>query len=502
MIAPLPQAQAPLPIPGESQPDYAVRAHAALLEAVPLTSERNRLVLEAWRAYGNDPLIEKARQTFPDDSWSHKTDIPQFAEHTKERLRRDSAGNPLLDDKGQPVREVDRYDLPALVAICNRCNDRIADTGNFAALSEGHTPTQDQVDAGHKHPELLGYSGPFFIGQVGDKSPRWAIFSDEHYWHDTAPKVARLPTRSVEVWLSPRMEDRFFDPIAALGTETPKLDIGVRFARLHSGELVERYSATFAGAGNVAAPGLVQIPKRTERYSTDPEEGTFMLQPEEIQQVVEALMQTKPFQWLQSQMESSEMAASQDPVVQTPETDGGDGMPPGAPPPAEPAAPPAVPAEDPNKDPNGMGRYSRGNGDLQERYARLERSYEDLQRQVHGEVTARRNAERYSKIQSLSRERVLDVKEEVDRCSKMSDTDFQTHCAMILKRYEKIPVGCQLPDGHIPRPATEVAKDQYSKKLNERALEIANAALAKGEHLPYASALDSARKDLGPAPGE
>ena len=43
--------------------------------------------------------------------------------------------------------------------------------------------------------------------------------------------------------MHPDMAKRYFDPVAALGTEAPRLDLGIRFAKSESGETVKKYSA-------------------------------------------------------------------------------------------------------------------------------------------------------------------------------------------------------------------------------------------------------------------
>lgn len=493
------QPPVPVPLLGESQPDFAIRAHAALSESVPVTSRRNQMILDAWRKGGSSNLLKLTHEHFPDDKFAHATDVPVFAEHTKERVLRDASGNQVTDDKGQPQTQVEKYDLPALRAICERCNHRIADTRNFAAISKGHTPSEDQLQNGAQQPPLLGFAGPFHLGMIGDQTPRWAIFQDEHYWHETAPDMQRLPTRSVEVWLAPEMGDRFFDPIAALGTETPKLDMGVRFSRLSTGELVERYSACFAGAGNVAVPGPVST---RHKYSEPQSEETDMpMTPEDVQQIVAAVMQTKPMQWLESQMLAAQNEAANDNDA---DNLGGTGDPAAAPPAEGAGGPPAVPAapaaetDDPNKDKNGMAMYSR-EGE-RERYARLEREHKELQARLSVIENGKRQAERYSKLQGLRSEHAFDLKKEAERCSKLTDQQFLDHVVCIRENYAKIPAGMGLPVAvgeHYTEPGE---KDKYARRVSERALEIALAGIDFGKHVSYEQARAEAVKELGPEP--
>lgn len=496
----------PIPLIGESQPDFAIRAHAALKGQIPTTSERNRIVLSLWRQHGDHTLAQKAREHFPDDRFEHRTDIPVFAEHTKERTLRDSQGEVQVGPDGKPATQVEKYDLPALRAICDRCNHRIEDTGNFAALSKGHTPVLDQLDKGAEHPDLLGFVGPFYLGMIGDKTPRWAIFADEHYFRDAAPLVSRLPTRSVEVWLAPNMGDRFFDPIAALGTETPRLDMGVRFSRLSTGELVERYSAEAPGVGSVSVPNLAG---RKDKYSETVEEPQMAMSPEDIQAVVAAVMQTKPFQFLAQLMESQEQEDMNDPA-QGGNPAGGMGEDPGgfggspepdlpgdaaagAAPPSVPAAPPAD-VDDPNKDKNARSMYGR-EGE-RERYARIERENRELRGRVAQIEHRSRKAERYSKLSDLRREFALDVSKELARCEKMTDSQFLDHVCCIRENYSRIPVGLDIP---VPVGASIEEfrdKEQYSRRTSERARDLVMQARESGQNLSFEAALDQAKKEF------
>jgi len=175
----------------------------------------------------NHDLEQIVATHFPADKFVRVRDIPIFAEHEAE------------GPDGQRIV----YDRPALQAIVDRCNRRIQDTGDFAVLTDGHTPEKEEQIAGMKQPEVVGFVGPFKLGKIGSLNPRYAILADEFRFKDRADRVSRLPRRSVELWMSDNPNERFFDPIAALGAECPRLDLGIKYAMLPNGQRVLKYSA-------------------------------------------------------------------------------------------------------------------------------------------------------------------------------------------------------------------------------------------------------------------
>lgn len=261
-----------------------MRFHAAMAESIPQTDRRTAECFRIWDKYRapHDSLVQRARQTFSPQEYDLHPNVPLFAEHTT----RDREGNMVI------------YDRNALSAILDRCNHRISDTGNFAPLIEGHTPDRDAQMHGAQMPAVLGYAGPYKLGMIGNENPRWAIFGDEWHHKEDAPKLRKMRRRSPEVWLEERMEDRFFDPIAVLGAETPRLDMGMtRFCLTASGKTVEKYTASFPSSTNTFAPQFGTKQKHYESGSP-----SMALTPEDVNQIIDALMQTEPMQWVTSQM--------------------------------------------------------------------------------------------------------------------------------------------------------------------------------------------------------
>ena len=49
------------------------------------------------------------------------------------------------------------FGMPQLKMVCDRCNRRIAETGDYAAVAIGHTEAPGDKEA--PQPELVGYAG-------------------------------------------------------------------------------------------------------------------------------------------------------------------------------------------------------------------------------------------------------------------------------------------------------------------------------------------------------
>jgi len=222
----------PVPMLGETQFQFFDRAMQALQNRIPSTNRRALAVLHAWSESGSDrDLIEKARVQFPADQFRHSSPRCVFLEHTI----------PASSDGLQPERHYGRLELQLMV---DWANYRIRNSDTFSVISAGHTPTPDEIAAGRAMPDVLGYAGPFYLGQLGDVDPRWAIYVDEWIHLADVARFEKCQRRSPEVWVSEPIEQRTMDPIAALGAETPRLDCGMNpYCRAGDGQTVMSYSA-------------------------------------------------------------------------------------------------------------------------------------------------------------------------------------------------------------------------------------------------------------------
>jgi hypothetical protein len=480
----------PKPKANETQTAFASRAHEALAEKYPNTDERNAVVFSLWRESGRDKLERLANETFPPERFERVEDVAVFCEHEKKKRRADGS------------EFVETYDKEALEKIVARCNSRISDTKNFARLVEGHTPDPEEAAAGAKQPAVLGFEGPYFLGMCGNDEPRWAIYSNEYWLKDRAHKRAELPGRSVELWMHDDMAERFFDPIAALGAETPRLDLPIKYQLLAGRRVaVERYSA-FPGEGNTTAPAF-NAPAKKERFQ--------MMSPEEIQQMSQAISQAVVAAIMEALSAPAAAPPGADPAAAAGAPPAGGA--PAAPPPA--GGPPKPPGpEDQNaadeidddeecddedysadeiddadsgEDVDGIDKkkeskmptkMSKKLADLELEVARFRRKEAEFDKTREHVATLTRDkvkAERHSKLAELQsegyrfRDEVKDghvvksgLAREVDRCATMSEEQFQAHCVGIIENYSKVDPPARplrtFPMNDIQGESEEVAK--------------------------------------------
>lgn len=420
---------------------------------------------------------------FPQDEFVTIPNVPVFAEHV------------TTSTKGRPLR----YTRVELAAIAERCNRRIQETGDYAALTIGHTPDAQETAAGKPMPDLVGFAGPFRLGTVGQgPKQRYAILADFHVFKDEVDRVRKNPRRSPEVWLEDRYEDQFLDPIALLGAEAPRLDMGLLYARNRQGKLVEKYSAS-PGMGSVFLP-TDDINKRYQAQPGPTQRSASMLQPEDLQQIVAALEQQDWVQFVKSQMQ-----AGQAPGASVPDAPGGavPGAVPDAPSPAVPEEPDRnarlYSAGSPTPEPSSVegtetvpegspAKYSR----LAAENAQLKRRLDAFENQLAQEKALRVDAERYSALTEKRQFFAFDLDKEVERTrySKMNDKAFEEHLTVIDENYQPIPIGLNPPtDGTVQR-TTAKQPERYSREVSDKAMRHCEAAALRGEEPDYAQVLE------------
>lgn len=528
------------PRPDETQAAFAVRFHEAMLGSMPQTDLRNEAMFDAWETSGRgpgDPLVQKAAKQFPPERYQRVARVPIFAEH---------------ETTEGPEKTPVKYSRDDLAAIVDRCNKRIADTGNFAPISDGHTPTRQERSQGKNDPDVLGFSGPFSLGMIGNENPRYAIFCDEHHRNDRFDRSQNMPYRSPEIWLEQKKEDRFFHPIAALSTQAPRLELGMaQYERDGESVEVERYSAAaFPAAASVTIP-------KSENYdageSMDPNAAPDQ-QANDTNEIVNAVLESEPIQLLIKAMPVlQKLVDENNPATEEPGADDG-GLPPAndAPvgdAPAEPVNPapadePAAPAaeepaapqpaaepapapepapEDPTAgmaddereeysslSPDGqdgyrkararyMGRshYSKKADDvvetrvLRENYERLEAENTELRQQVASSQAESRQAsrrERYSKLREKGF--VLDVDKELERTKSFDDASFETHLTMIAENYQRAPLNePAIPIEASPAATDSATADRESEAYSRAAVSYATEQANAGNRITFAEAL-------------
>lgn len=193
--------------------------------------------------------------SFDESQFVNLPNVPVFAEHET-----------VL---GKDQRQI-KFGRDELSAICNRCNQRIRETGDYAAVTLGHTPSPDAAEKGAQQPEVVGYAGPFRMGLLGEagERQRFAILADFHIFKEDFQRVRKkFARRSPEVWVEDRVDQMFLDPIALLGAEAPRLDMGLMlYSASRSGRAIEKYA--FAGPMNAFVSDsdvLGEAKKKTRR---------------------------------------------------------------------------------------------------------------------------------------------------------------------------------------------------------------------------------------------
>lgn len=451
---------------GERQEQFFDRAMRALAKSVASINRRTVEVLSLWCASVNDQdLRDKAFLQFPEDQFKHYAPRCVFLEHT-------------VPASADGSREAIVYDRTALQQLVNWANYRIRNSDNFAAISDGHTPTAAERQAGHKMPEVLGYSGPFYLGLLGDVDPKWAIYADEWVHIDDIPRFNKLQRRSPEVWVNEPIENRTMDPIAALGAETPRLDSGMNpYCRLESGhdvyreleqsELIMRYSAsTFPGPSNTFIPGSEKGRKQRYGVSTMPPMNQNPAdQAQDAPDIGEAVARA-----IQSVMPTIVQAVQQEMSGGSPDAGDDDGGPPqpgeSAPVPDEPrggtpdaGGPQKPPGDDEDarykaQGPAIYGAYCAGkrstmqysrNGDVDPSFYKRLAKLEVDNRKLTSQLTEERNARqleqqdtmRYARLVELSRDHDFDPAEEMKTVIEFTDEQFQRHCDATVAKYAR-----------------------------------------------------------------
>jgi len=281
--------------------------------------------------------VRGGEDPFPEDQFVTLENVPVFAEHKT---------------TAKDGRELN-FTQAELEAVANRCNRRIQETGDYAALVFGHTPDPD--DSAAPMPDLCGFAGPFRLGVLGDPGTRqrYAILADFHVFKDELPRFRKHPRRSPEVWLEDSYAEMFLDPIALLGAEPPRLDMGLLYSAARGGRICEKYTAVAPAAGNVFIPS----DDLRQKCSAQNAGSSPMLAPDDIRQIVDAIEALDWVQFVKDQMASQAGPnAGVDLPTETPPAapaapDAGPepgGLPGAQPPPpaAPPAGPPSPPAPD------------------------------------------------------------------------------------------------------------------------------------------------------------
>lgn len=232
--------------------------------------------------------VRNAREPFPKDKYFKVPNVAIFTEHE------------TTGPNGTPQV----FDRASLENLIRNGNDRIRQTGDYAAVTVGHTVDPEEGDS--TQPEVIGHMGPFRLGMLGSgaKRQKYAILADLWIRRDKVETYNACPRRSVELWYR-HDEPQFIDPLSLL-SETPRLDLGLApmidakgsdgaeggmkylYSAIHGGFKVVKYAAAapaFSSSANVFTPSDTYSAQRSHR----------MLSPEEVQQIVDAVSELDVF---------------------------------------------------------------------------------------------------------------------------------------------------------------------------------------------------------------
>jgi hypothetical protein len=470
---------------------------------------------------------------FPAQDFVLIADVPIFAEH---------------ETKGRNGREL-KFGPEQLQAVADRCNRRISETGDYAAVTLGHTPEPGEGE----QPQVVGFAGPFKMGRLaGNKA---CILTDLHIFRGDEEMLRRYPRRSPELWLEESYDEMFLDPIALLGAEAPRLDMGLLYSAQRNGRQIEKYAAVAPAAGNCFIPGGSSDDEKPKKYAAGA--GPMAeLSPEGLQQVIEALDNLDWVKAIKGQLNSNQgnnaTVPMPQPMQQPPglpgdpnaagptgppsdmnPAEGPDGS--GAPPdidldpdadsqekdampdddrtkleddviadeepevlPQDEPAEDAIPAEDDEDDDEkkDKAKYAKTLDALRQTIAILQDENAELRAVVDAETEKRVNAERYQKLDALRKTRAFDIDKEAQKCKYsrkggMDDKAFADHLECITENYHRIPVGeVDLPT-HGAGAQDPMYREKYSKETSDKAFKICEEKRLKGEPVDYVTVLES-----------
>jgi hypothetical protein len=367
------------------------------------------------------------------------------------------------------------YDKELLAKICQNLNDAIEDSGDYAAVTDGHTN-----DDGKEQPEVLGFAGPFRLKKFGKRQPRWCIYGRFNIFKEKEQVFRSRPRRSVELWPEDKPENRYFDPIAVLGGESPRRRLGLVYQKSvkYSKATIpnkERYAMPAApGGANTAIPTMEHEP---EHY----EEGGPMSE-DALKQIIAAM---KPVikSLVAEMMEGGD--EEEPPLEETPEE--------------VPAEEPELHGKQEEEEPAMASEQYKKLHSQVDQYAKDLKELATKSARQEVELTAMRaervKAERYAKLQQLSHEGYsFDIEEEIADCAGMTDEEWKKHQKRIEK-YAKVPLRRSLP---IPG-AEPFSTDAQSEKYAKAAAEFVQRERGKGVKITYAQALEQVKEKNGAA---
>ena len=497
---------APAVLPNETCEDYCERAHRYLLPTIAEPAHRNEVIWSAWDASRGNSERYRARSHFDEQNYSFQPNVCHFAEHTA--TTRDG--------------EV-RHGVQELKSLCQNLNLRIRDVDAFPALIDRHTV--DRPSAHDPEPIVLGYAGPFRLGMIGREEPRFAIFGDEHYKLNKLPDIASKPRRSVELIRFRSGGRSYFDPIACLGAESPRLPMPPAFYSAHGTVLEEnaelcRYSIAspvYAGATNSFIPvgdddrlnyAADESPQLEIEQAPSDHSETTMLAEDDVRQLIDAILSTPQMAFITQLMQQQQGGGMQPGAGAAPGASPAPSSSPSSPPPSKPAMGDSGPGDnDPSHDPYSshgdrqymtQHRYGQDREVIQRYNAlatahnELIRSHGSLKEQVLQLQRERSDAQRRSRLQELESRfpGFVDLEEELpvtlySAGSTMSDSDFEKHLTQIEKYAAKASPAPMVPRGDAPVSVSDATRERYAAEVANEVVRRCTAMVNQGKVAIY-----------------
>lgn len=376
------------------------------------------------------PSMEKKKTRFDDEPdfelWEH---IPIFKEHDGK-------------DEGLDLE----FNKEMLQKIIDRCNERIETSEDYPVIIDGHTETDDDESR-----EVLGFASNFCMGEFGNP-PVGAIYCDFHIKKDKIEKAKGLPRRSIELWHKDMTADPIvlerapIDKVALLGDTRPALDLGLMFSMEKKEKVLKNSSVS-------------------NKYYCSLEKRESPMNPEDLKQILEAVMQLPAMQFISERMQAEQDEAAKAQMAYDEES-------------KEEAHQEEANKEDKslfdeeNKEEKSMFSEDKEKTDEGEagavgepklrmqyeqskrRYAKLEAAHKELAKKITEIEQKERIATRKNDLLQLEAEGYnFDISDELDNVKDMDLARYSKHLQMVRKNYRQAPVGFSMiknvtvPDG-------------------------------------------------------
>ena len=404
--------------------------------------------------------------------------VPVFSEH----VRKTTSGKTF------------EFNRNTLQAVCDCCNERIAATGDYAAIIIGHTPSAKAVSTGTPVQPAVGFMGPFRMGLVGvPGNQKSAILADLHIYRDKQSVIRDYPRRSVELRNTNGGDysEMYLDPIALLGGEVPALDMGLLYSATDNGDDVLRYSVVSPGASNVFIPVADSV-KSSDDASKSPinpeERSQTMADQNTIEQFMNAFRQSDLGVFLTGLMKKGEVDDNQD----------DSGKPEGEEKSYAADAAKGDEVDDKTKEDEAEKmKYSKREAEMQKQLDAQSKLIGSLQKSLETQIAKQVDRERYSKLSDLAEQFVVDVDEEMEalKYGKASDDEFNKQVTRIEKHYRPIMLDIEapVPGGTERYAAGRGSVEKYSKEVSDKALAVCKSRIAAGQSADYATILEEVK---------